>query len=127
MHPFIKEEPQISDEYKEYIFNYYDYDINELIYISDVMITDYSSCAYEFSFFNRPLLFFRYDKELYEYERPVHTLDTFTEEQYEVRTCEELLAVLYLLKDKIDISLRFSNMRAQQTDCCKKIAEEILA
>ena len=23
-------------------------------------------------------------KELYEYERPVHTLDTFTEEQYEV-------------------------------------------
>jgi regulatory protein YycH of two-component signal transduction system YycFG len=71
-------------------------------------------------------VFYRYDKELYEYERPVHTLDTFTEEQYEVRTCEELLSVLNSLKDKIDISLRFSNMRAQQTDCCKKIAEEIL-
>ena len=54
MHPFIKEEAQINDEYKQYIFNYYEYDINELIYISDIMITDYSSCAYEFSLFNRP-------------------------------------------------------------------------
>ncbi len=126
MHPFIKEEPQILNEYKEYIFNYYEYDINELIYISDIMITDYSSCAYEFSLFNRPLIFFRYDKELYEYERPVHTLDAFTEKQYEAKTCDELLNILNSLKTETDISLRFSNMREQKTDCCKKIAEEIL-
>lgn len=126
MHPFIKEEPKIPDEYKEYIFNYYDYDINELIYISDIMITDYSSCAYEFSLFNRPLVFFRYDKELYEYERPVHTLDAFTEKQYEAKTCDELLNILESLKTETDISLRFSNMREPKTDCCKKIAEEIL-
>ena len=126
MHPFIKEEAQINDEYKQYIFNYYDYDINELIYISDIMITDYSSCAYEFSLFNRPLIFFRYDKELYEYERPVHTLDAFTEKQYEAKTCDELLIILESLKTETDISLRFSNMREAKTDCCKKIAEEIL-
>ena len=89
------------------------------------MITDYSSCAYEFSFFNRPLVFFRYDKELYEYERPVHTLDAFTEKQYEVKTSEELINVLNKIKE-IDINSRFSNLREQKTDCCKKIAEEIL-
>lgn len=90
------------------------------------MITDYSSCAYEFSLFNRPLIFFRYDKELYEYERPVHTLDAFTEKQYEAKTCDELLIILESLKTETDISLRFSNMREAKTDCCKKIAEEIL-
>ncbi|MBE6752618.1 MAG: hypothetical protein E7556_08855 [Ruminococcaceae bacterium] len=126
MHPFIKAKPEIQGDYKEYIFNYYDYDINELIYISDIMITDYSSCAYEFSLFNRPLIFFRYDKELYEYERPVHTLDAFTEKQYEAKTCDELLNILNSLKTETDISLRFSNMREPKTDCCKKIAEEIL-
>jgi CDP-ribitol ribitolphosphotransferase len=94
MHPFIKEKYEIPQEYKTIIFDYYDYDINELIYISDVMITDYSSCAYEFSFFNRPLIFFRYDKEIYEYERPVHTLDAFTEQQYEVKTSQELITRL---------------------------------
>ena len=90
------------------------------------MITDYSSCAYEFSLFNRPLVFFRYDKELYEYERPVHTLDAFTEKQYEAKTCTELLNILETLKAETDVSLRFLNMREQKTDCCKKIAEEIL-
>lgn len=125
MHPFIKEKYEIPQEYKTIIFDYYDYDINELIYISDVMITDYSSCAYEFSFFNRPLIFFRYDKEFYEYERPVHTLDAFTEQQYEVKTSQELIDVLNSIKN-IDINLRFSNLRERKSDCCKKIAEEIL-
>ena len=90
------------------------------------MITDYSSCAYEFSLFNRPLIFFRYDKDLYEYERPVHTLDVFTQKQYEAKTFDELLDILESLKVETDISLRFSNMRELKTDCCKKIAEEIL-
>ena len=67
----------------------------------------------------------KYDKELYEYERPVHTLDAFTEKQYEVKTSEELINVLNKIKE-IDINSRFSNLREQKTDCCKKIAEEIL-
>ena len=71
-------------------------------------------------------LYEEYDKELYEYERPVHTLDAFTEKQYEAKTCTELLDILETLKAETDVSLRFLNMREQKTDCCKKIAEEIL-
>lgn len=91
MHPFVKNRPEIGEEYAENIVDCFEYDINELIYISDVMITDYSSCAYEFSLFQRPLIFYRYDKEVYEYLRPMHTLNVFSQEQYEVKTFDELL------------------------------------
>ena len=101
MHPFIKEQIIIPDEYKEFIFNYNNYNINDLIYISDVMITDYSSCAYEFSLFEKPLIFYRYDKEFYEYNRPIHTLDIFSKEQYEVYNFSEVIEILNKIKDKL--------------------------
>ncbi len=125
MHPFVKTHITIPQEYKTVILDYYEQDINELIYIADIMITDYSSCAYEYSFFNRPLVFFRYDKDMYEYERPVHTLDAFTEQQYEVVEFSGLIKVLEKLKD-VNPQNRFSDMRKRDNECCSKIAAEIL-
>lgn len=126
MHPFVKKAIEIPDEYKDLIVDFSSKDINDLIYISDIMITDYSSCAYEFSFFNRPLVFFRYDKTLYEYLRPLHTLDVFTEEQYETTDFEGLMKVLNQLKD-VNIQDRFSKMIQRENECCEKIANEILS
>ena len=40
-------------------------DINELMTVSDICITDYSSVAFEFSLFERPLLFYVFDLEEY--------------------------------------------------------------
>ncbi len=125
MHPFVKNAIEIPEEYRSVIIDCYDSDINELIYVSDIMITDYSSCAYEFSFFNRPLVFFRYDKYLYEYKRPMHTLEIFTEKQYEVTEFDALMTVLKDLKD-VNPEDRFSNMRKRDNECCSKIAKEIL-
>ncbi len=125
MHPFIIEPITIPSEYNDLIIDYSELDINDLIYIADIMITDYSSCAYEFSFFNRPLVFYRYDKDFYEYIRPVHTLDTFTEEQYEVTSFNDLIITLKALKN-VDVTNRFSNMRERNNECCSKIAKEIL-
>lgn len=125
MHPFVKNKIRIPEEYKTCIFDYSDYDINDLIYISDIMITDYSSCAYEFSFFNRPLVFFRYDKEIYEYLRPMHTLDMFTKQQYEVKTFDELMSVCENLKN-VNVKNRFSNMVKRKDLCCDDISKEIL-
>ena len=48
------------------------YDINELFHLSDILITDYSSAYYEFSSLRRPILFFTYDRALYENVRGVH-------------------------------------------------------
>ena len=125
MHPFIKEKIDIPSEYKNYIFDYSSFDINDLIYISDVMITDYSSCAYEYSLFNRPLIFYRYDKTIYEYLRPIHTVNMFTKKQYEVFSFEELMTVLERFND-IDVSKRFSNIKKSvNRNSCEQIINNL--
>ena len=89
------------------------------------MITDYSSCAYEFSMFNRPLIFYRYDKELYEYDRPVHTIDAFTKEQYEVKTFDDLMGTLDNIKNKIPKD-RFTKVEWNIKNSCERIKNEII-
>src|SRR3954470_10643555 len=44
-------------------------DINELMLVSDVLVTDYSSAIYEFSLLGRPMVFFAPDYAAYEKER----------------------------------------------------------
>lgn len=126
-HPFIKKRVNISKKHQKFILDYSELDINELIYISDIMITDYSSCAYEYSLFNRPLIFFRFDKEFYEYDRPMHTVDKFTKKQYEVRTFDELLKVLNELNKKIKKEDRFKNIsKRKNNNSCETIIKEIV-
>lgn len=45
-----------------------DSDIQELLFISDILITDYSSVYVDYLLQNRPILFFTYDYEYYEKE-----------------------------------------------------------
>lgn len=66
-HYFISEKIQIDDKLKEFVYDvsYYD-DIQELLVISDILITDYSSVFYDFGFQkNKPVLFYAYDKDEY--------------------------------------------------------------
>ena len=126
-HPFIKEETNILPEYKEYIYDYSNLDINELIYVSDVMITDYSSCAYEYSLFDRPLIFFRFDKEFYEYDRPKHTVDKFTKKQFETKTFKEVMQILNKLNKTIKIENRYKKIsKRNKINSCEKIINEIV-
>ena len=46
--------------------------INDLFCVTDILITDYSSAYYEFSIFKKPILFFVYDRLLYENVRGVY-------------------------------------------------------
>ena len=46
--------------------------INELFYITDLLITDYSSCIYEFMLMKKPMLFFAYDHDRYAVSRGFH-------------------------------------------------------
>ena len=72
MHPFIKEHPNIS-EYSDRIMDFSEYPfINDLYYVTDILITDYSSAYYEFSLFKKPIIFFTYDRVLYEITRGVY-------------------------------------------------------
>lgn len=66
MHPFIKDRVEIPAEYRNRIKDFTGIgDVNDLLPVIDIMITDYSSIIYEFSLFRRPILFFAYDKNQY--------------------------------------------------------------
>ncbi len=73
MHPFVKKEIEIPEHYKEKIIDFGNYsNINDLYYVTDLLITDYSSNYFEFSLMKKPVLFFTPDRELYELSRGVH-------------------------------------------------------
>lgn len=73
MHPFVRERIKIPEEYKQYIMDLSDYpDINELFYITDILVTDYSSNIYDFSLLNRPIIFYTFDLDFYQIINKVH-------------------------------------------------------
>ena len=66
LHPFCSEKFTIDDEYKDRIIDLSDEDeINDLLFITDILITDYSSCVFEASMLDIPMLFYAFD--LYSY------------------------------------------------------------
>ncbi|KAF0825005.1 CDP-glycerol glycerophosphotransferase family protein [Cytobacillus firmus] len=71
LHPAIKCDVKFSELYPGFVFDYSSskYDINELLLISNFLISDYSSIPYEYSLLNRPMIFFAYDLEAYKKER----------------------------------------------------------
>lgn len=73
MHPFVDNPIEIPEEYQDRIIDFATYpNINDLYYITDVLITDYSSNYYEYALLKKPVLFYTYDREFYELTRGVH-------------------------------------------------------
>ncbi|TDL32618.1 CDP-glycerol glycerophosphotransferase family protein [Jeotgalibacillus sp. S-D1] len=48
-----------------------DYDVNELLQVTDVLITDYSSIPFEYCLLGKPMIFFAYDLKEYSKERGI--------------------------------------------------------
>ncbi|RYL99227.1 polyribitolphosphotransferase [Sporolactobacillus sp. THM7-7] len=62
IHPFVKNEFTIPYQYSHFFYDFSDYrDINDLLFVTDILITDYSSVCFEFALLNRPMLFFAFD------------------------------------------------------------------
>ena len=73
MHPFVKKLISIPEEYSDAVYEFSGYpNINDLYYITDILITDYSSNYFEYALMQRPVLFYTYDREIYELTRGVH-------------------------------------------------------
>lgn len=90
---------------KNFIFDvsYFD-DIQELLIISDILITDYSSVFFDFSLMHKPTIFYAYDKNEYinTWGGFYHDYDTFVPGPI-VENCDELIEILND-KNKLEIA-----------------------
>ena len=70
LHPFVRSALTIDRELDGFVTDVSDHrDINELLHVTDVLVTDYSSVIYEFALLGRPMVFFAPDLDAYEAER----------------------------------------------------------
>ena len=65
-HPFVQEKHEIPEKYAHRVIDLSEStEINDLLFITDVIITDYSSLVFEASILNIPMLFYAFDLESY--------------------------------------------------------------
>lgn len=70
LHPFIRDALVIDRELDGFVTDVSDHpDINELLHVADVLVTDYSSVIFEYALLGRPMVFYAPDLEAYERER----------------------------------------------------------
>lgn len=66
-HPYVKVRPEIPESCRGFAFDVSDtLTIEELLCAADICISDYSSLVFEYSLFEKPMLFFAYDINDYE-------------------------------------------------------------
>ncbi len=67
-HPLVKDAPAVPQEWEGTFARDLteDMSIQELLCCADICISDYSSLVFEYSLFEKPMLFFAYDKEDYD-------------------------------------------------------------
>jgi CDP-ribitol ribitolphosphotransferase len=70
LHPFIRAAAPIGPELAGFAIDVSDHpDINELLPLADVLVTDYSSVIFEYALLGRPMVFYAPDLSAYEDER----------------------------------------------------------
>jgi CDP-ribitol ribitolphosphotransferase len=70
LHPFVRDRQPVAPAHRGFAIDVSGHpDVNELMLVSDLLVTDYSSAIYEFSLLGRPILFLARDVEAYERER----------------------------------------------------------
>lgn len=100
MHPFVSKKFKIPERYRDKIINMTKYpSVNDLLFITDILITDYSSVCFEFALLNKPMIFYCFDLESYVSSRDFYVpYDQFTPGEIVYNT-EELINVMH---DKIN-------------------------
>lgn len=70
MHPYLAERPTCSKEYENRLIDFtHTYDVNDMLLVSNLLVTDYSSVIFEASIVNLPMLFFAFDLNEYSRDR----------------------------------------------------------
>lgn len=70
LHPFVRQGLRIDGSMADFAVDVSDWpDMNELMFVADLLVTDYSSAIFEFALLGRPMAFLAPDVDRYETER----------------------------------------------------------
>jgi teichoic acid glycerol-phosphate primase len=70
LHRAIQNDSNLEEDYPGFIYDLSHYpNLNDLLVVTDCLITDYSSVPFEYSILEKPMIFFPYDLEEYRKER----------------------------------------------------------
>lgn len=62
IHPFVQNDPNIPYKYTDFFYDVSTYrEINDLLLVTDILITDYSSVCFEYALLNKQMIFFSPD------------------------------------------------------------------
>ncbi|MDF1489941.1 CDP-glycerol glycerophosphotransferase family protein [Tessaracoccus caeni] len=96
MHHFIPGNVPIPEHMRDRFIDVAHYrNGNDLLLLTDLLITDYSSIIYEYSLLNRPMLFFAYDEQVYSSVRGFHRPYQETAPGKVCHTFDELLTAIH--------------------------------
>ena len=128
-HPFIKNPPEIPESVKNSVFDFGDErEINDILFITDVLVTDYSSVIFENAILNNPLVLYAPDLEEYDVERGFYF-------EYNAYSCGQIV------KRESDLAAAIRNAGSNNEkmeefrkrfvslcdgNSCRRFAEEIL-
>lgn len=101
MHVVISNKINIPEEFADFVFNVSNYsDIQELLLVTDLLITDYSSVMFDFANTKRPILYYTYDFEQYRDELRGFYMDFEAEAPGPfLRTTEEIIEAIKQIGD----------------------------
>ncbi|MDO5344172.1 MAG: CDP-glycerol glycerophosphotransferase family protein [Lachnospiraceae bacterium] len=123
-HPFVKKRPEIPASCRDYARDVtQEMEIEELLMVSDVCISDYSSLIFEYSLFGRPMIFLAYDLEdYYDWRGFYYPYEEMTPGPV-VRTTEEVIDYLAHLEERFD-KKKVADFREKFMSACDGHATE---
>lgn len=126
-HPFVKVRPGIPREMGDFAADVTDeLTIEELLMVSDICISDYSSLIFEYSLFERPMLFFAYDLEDYfDWRGFYYDYDEMAPGPV-CRTTEEMIDYINHLETKFDRQRVIDFREKFMSACDGKATQRIL-
>ena len=109
LHPYFKDYIDLFDVDNTFIdkYGYLDVDMSEEVQKSSLLITDYSSIAWDMLYLNRPVIFYQFDQEEYlisegtymDYETELFG-DIVCSAEGAIKAIEEVITMDYQLSDK---------------------------
>ncbi|MDK2809149.1 MAG: CDP-ribitol ribitolphosphotransferase / teichoic acid ribitol-phosphate polymerase, partial [Clostridiales bacterium] len=65
-HPFVQDRNEIPEKYEDFILDMSENsELNDLLFVTDVLVSDYSSVIFEAALLDIPMLFYAYDLQRY--------------------------------------------------------------